>query len=109
MGALDGVRVIHFRAVHRWLAAMLFADQGADVVRDDPPAGRASRPRANATWNRGKRSIVLDLGKDADLHQRIVLSCMTRTDLSEMSEEEIGVSDLAAFHDHLEPVDPFLF
>ncbi len=48
------------------MAAMLLGDQGADVIRIDPPGGPRWDTPANATWNRNKRSIVLDLKKDAD-------------------------------------------
>src|SRR5215207_3523055 len=66
-GALDGVRVIDFgQYVAGPLAAMLLADQGADVVRVDPPGGPRFDTPANAVWNRGKRSIVLDLARDED-------------------------------------------
>src|SRR5439155_26016707 len=41
-------------------------DQGADVIRVDPPGGPRFDTPANATWNRNKRSIVLDLKLDAD-------------------------------------------
>ncbi len=62
MGALDGIRVIDFgQYVAGPMAAMLLADQGADVIRVDPPGGPRWDTPANATWNRGKRSIVLDL------------------------------------------------
>jgi crotonobetainyl-CoA:carnitine CoA-transferase CaiB-like acyl-CoA transferase len=64
-GPLDGVRVIDFgQYIAGPLAAMLLADFGADVVRVDPPSGPRWQTPANATWNRGKRSIALDL-KDA--------------------------------------------
>ena len=60
--ALDGVRVIDFgQYIAGPLGAMLLADQGADVIRVDPPGGPRHDTPANATWNRGKRSIVLDL------------------------------------------------
>jgi len=64
MGALDGIRVVDFG---QWiagpLAAMLLADQGADVIRVDPPGGPRWKTPANATWNRGKRHVVLDLAQ----------------------------------------------
>ena len=61
-GALDGIRVIDFgQYIAGPMAAMLLADQGADVVRIDPPGGPRYDGPANATWNRGKRSILLDL------------------------------------------------
>ncbi len=61
-GALTGVRVIDFgQYIAGPMAAMLLADQGADVIRIDPPGGPRLATPANATWNRGKRSLVLDL------------------------------------------------
>ncbi|HZU75552.1 MAG TPA: CoA transferase, partial [Dehalococcoidia bacterium] len=66
-GALDGVRVIDFgQYIAGPLTAMLLADQGADVIRVDPPGGPRWQTPANAVWNRGKRSIVLDLKQEAD-------------------------------------------
>jgi crotonobetainyl-CoA:carnitine CoA-transferase CaiB-like acyl-CoA transferase len=62
MGPLDGVRVVDFG---QWiagpLAAMLLADQGAEIVRVDPPGGPRWTTPANATFNRGKTSMALDL------------------------------------------------
>jgi crotonobetainyl-CoA:carnitine CoA-transferase CaiB-like acyl-CoA transferase len=64
---LEGIRVIDFgQYIAGPMAAMLLGDQGADVVRIDPPGGPRWNTPANATWNRNKRSIVLDLKKDAD-------------------------------------------
>ena len=66
-GALEGIRVVDFgQYIAGPLAAMLLGDQGAEVVRIDPPGGPRFATPANATWNRGKRSIVLDLKKAAD-------------------------------------------
>ncbi len=68
MGALDGIRVIDFgQYIAGPMAAMLLADQGADVIRIDPPGGPRYDTPANVTWNRNKRSIVLDLKQPADL------------------------------------------
>ena len=67
-GALDGFRVIDFgQYIAGPLAGMLMADQGADVIKVDPPGGPRWKTPANATWNRGKRSIVLDLKQAGDL------------------------------------------
>ena len=67
-GALDGMRVIDFgQYIAGPMAAMLLADQGADVIRVDPPSGPRWDTPANVTWNRGKRSIALDLKSDGDL------------------------------------------
>ena len=64
---LQRIRVIDFgQYIAGPMAAMLLGDQGADVIRIDPPGGPRWDTPANATWNRNKRSIVLDLKKDAD-------------------------------------------
>jgi crotonobetainyl-CoA:carnitine CoA-transferase CaiB-like acyl-CoA transferase len=64
-GALEGIRVIDFgQYIAGPLAAMLLADQGAEVIHVDPPGGNRWRHLANATLNRGKTLVELDL-KDA--------------------------------------------
>src|ERR687885_630912 len=76
-GPLAGIRVIDFgQYVAGPLAAMLLADYGADVIRVDPPGGPRWPTPANATWNRGKRSIVLDLKRPPDqaVARRLVAS-----------------------------------
>ena len=65
--ALEHIRVIDFgQYIAGPLAGMLLADQGADVVRVDPPNGPVWDTAGNATWNRGKRSIALDLKDEGD-------------------------------------------
>jgi crotonobetainyl-CoA:carnitine CoA-transferase CaiB-like acyl-CoA transferase len=65
---LTGIRVIDFgQYIAGPLTGMLLADQGADVIHVDPPGGPVWDTPANATWNRGKRSISLDLKQPADL------------------------------------------
>ena len=67
-GALDGIRVIDFgQYLAGPLAALLLADQDAEVIRVDPPGGPRWRHPANAVLQRGKRSIVLDLKSPDDL------------------------------------------
>jgi crotonobetainyl-CoA:carnitine CoA-transferase CaiB-like acyl-CoA transferase len=67
-GALRGLRVIDFgQYIAGPLAAMQMADHGADVIRVDPPGGPRWTTPANAMWNRGKRSITLDLKQAVDL------------------------------------------
>jgi crotonobetainyl-CoA:carnitine CoA-transferase CaiB-like acyl-CoA transferase len=46
------------------LAGMMLADNGAQVIKIEPPDGdrlRRSYPSAFAVWNRGKESVVADL------------------------------------------------
>lgn len=67
-GPLAGYRVIDFgQYIAGPLAAMLLADQGAEVIRVDPPTGPKWQNPANAVLNRGKKSITLDLKQPADV------------------------------------------
>jgi crotonobetainyl-CoA:carnitine CoA-transferase CaiB-like acyl-CoA transferase len=66
-GVLEGIRVIDFgQYIAGPLAAMLLGDHSADVIRIDPPGGPRWNTSANATWNRNKRSLVLNLKDNAD-------------------------------------------
>jgi crotonobetainyl-CoA:carnitine CoA-transferase CaiB-like acyl-CoA transferase len=65
-GACDGLRVIDFST---WMAGplvtMVLADNGADVIKVEPPDGDPVRALpAFQTWNRGKKSVALDLKSD---------------------------------------------
>ena len=62
-GALVGLKVLDFgQYIPGPMLGMLLSDQGADVIKVERPGGDPARSEpAFATWNRGKRSIVLDL------------------------------------------------
>ena len=74
-GPLAGIRVVDLTSVVSGPAAMVtLADQGADVIKVEPPSGDIMRGRGTVpgsgaagitpgflSCNRGKRSIVLDL------------------------------------------------
>ena len=70
-GILSGLRVLDLTSgIAGPLTGMLLADHGADVIRVERPGGDPLRDIGRCrlgyrTWNRGKRSIELNL-KDAD-------------------------------------------
>jgi crotonobetainyl-CoA:carnitine CoA-transferase CaiB-like acyl-CoA transferase len=68
--------------------AMLLADHGAEVLKIEPPSGDSARnmpPFVNGesapfmTWNRNKRSVVMDLKQDAD--RNALLDLIDRADV----------------------------
>ena len=82
-GALHGFRVLDASQILSGpLATRLLADQGADVIKIEPPAGDLVRHMGGppglsptfATVNRSKRSLVLDLNDEravAALHRMV--------------------------------------
>ncbi|MEH6822686.1 MAG: CoA transferase [Motiliproteus sp.] len=65
---LEGVRVVDFgQYIAGPAVAMMLADQGAEVIHIDPPAGPRWDNPADAILNRGKQRISLDLTTDRDL------------------------------------------
>jgi crotonobetainyl-CoA:carnitine CoA-transferase CaiB-like acyl-CoA transferase len=75
-GPLQGIKVIDLTTVISGpVCTMLLADQGADVVKIEPPTGDIARLTAGDSQfapmfissNRGKRSIALDLKQPAAL------------------------------------------
>ncbi|MGY8526182.1 CaiB/BaiF CoA transferase family protein [Paracidovorax citrulli] len=88
-GVLAGLRVIDFgQFIAAPSAGQILADLGADVIKVEPPGGDASRrsgwhadsagPMFSA-YNRGKRSIVLDLRRDED--RAVALALVQRADV----------------------------
>ena len=74
---LAGLRVIDFgQFIAGPAVAMMLGDQGAEVIRVDPPGGPFWQSPTNAVLNRGKKSIVLDLKCDDDraVARRLVAS-----------------------------------
>ena len=61
-GALDGFRVLEFGGyIASQILGMLLADQGAEVIKVEPPDGERLRGCVPfAVWNRGKKSVALD-------------------------------------------------
>ncbi|MGE0881327.1 MAG: CaiB/BaiF CoA transferase family protein [Acidimicrobiia bacterium] len=67
MGALQGLRVVDLTSgIAGPMATMTLSDHGAEVIKVEQPGGDPMRAyRGYVVWNRGKRSVVLDL-QDAD-------------------------------------------
>lgn len=75
MGTLDGIKVLDLTTmVSGPVAAMMLGDQGAEVIKVEPPNGEQMRHMGNPhngvtamfySCNRGKRSIALDLKREA--------------------------------------------
>jgi crotonobetainyl-CoA:carnitine CoA-transferase CaiB-like acyl-CoA transferase len=72
-GILSGLRVLDLSwGIAGPMAAMVLADHGADVVKIEPPGGDPFRDLGRCrlgykTWQRGKRSAILDLETPEDL------------------------------------------
>jgi alpha-methylacyl-CoA racemase len=79
MGPLQGLRIIEIAAIGPVpMAAMLLADQGAEVIRvDRPPAAQAQelfdRDKRFDVLSRGRKSVVLDLKKKEDVAALLAL------------------------------------
>ena len=62
-GPFDGITILELATgIAGPYAAMLLADQGADVIKIEPPAGDPARQLPGFhVWNRGKRSVLADI------------------------------------------------
>jgi len=77
MGKLSGIKVVDLtQFLPGPMMTLMMADQGADVLKVEPPAGDPARAMApfeagHSVWfrnlNRGKRSLALDLKSDAGM------------------------------------------
>ena len=61
--ACEGIKVLDFsQGMAGAIATMFLCDNGAEVIKVEPPAGDRDRARpAFLQWARGKKSVVLDL------------------------------------------------
>ena len=79
---LQGLKVVEIgQYVAAPLAATIFADHGAQVVKVERPGGEPLRsdPARFAAWNRGKRTVELDLATEAG--HREALGLLDEADL----------------------------
>ena len=106
-GPLAGVRVLDLgQYVAGPAAAMMLADQGAHVIRIDPPGGPRWKSPANAVLNRGKASIVLDLKRpdDAEVARRLACTMDVVVENSRpgvMARLGLGADDLTTLNPRL--------
>jgi crotonobetainyl-CoA:carnitine CoA-transferase CaiB-like acyl-CoA transferase len=116
-GPLDGVRVVDVSAILAGpLAAMMLADQGADVIKIEPPGigdllrlspfRRGGLGAFFANGNRGKRSIVADLHKPEG--RQIVLDLVKRADVFVQNFRPGAVERLGIAESDLRAVRPDL-
>ena len=70
-GACAGLKVIELgQGMAGSMPGMILADNGADVVKIEPPGGDWSRDQPGwRMWNRGKGSVVLDLHRPEQRQQ----------------------------------------
>ena len=70
-GVLEGIRVVELaEGLAGPLAGRLLAESGAEVIKVESPEGDRARSAAGfATWNRSKRSVVLDITSKSGLEQ----------------------------------------
>jgi crotonobetainyl-CoA:carnitine CoA-transferase CaiB-like acyl-CoA transferase len=65
-GALDGIRVLDLTSGTAALGVLLLAEQGADVIKVEPPGGDPFRHyEGYKVWTRSRRSVTVDLKQDA--------------------------------------------
>lgn len=74
---LEGIMVVDFtRGFPGHLASMVLSDNGADVIRVEPPGGDADRRLpAFRMWRRGQKSVTLDLHDADGRRQAAELAC----------------------------------
>src|SRR5436305_13560421 len=72
-GALDGIRILDLSwGIAGPLGVLLLAEQGADVIKVEPPGGDPFRGQPSShVWHRSRRSMIVYLerakGRDAFL------------------------------------------
>jgi crotonobetainyl-CoA:carnitine CoA-transferase CaiB-like acyl-CoA transferase len=97
---LSGITVIDLCGGHAGsVTTLLLAELGADVIKVEPPGGhrlRHAHPAAFATWNRSKRSVVLDLGAGRDLRMLHALLGEADVLVHELPPSKAATAGLAA-------------
>lgn len=117
MGPLDGVKVVDFSVmISGPLAAMMLADQGAEVIKVETPGfgdimrllGSAKNGMTGifANNNRGKRSLVVDLKSDDG--RRVVHRLLDGTDVVIQNFRPGAMTRLGLGYDDVKATNPDL-
>jgi crotonobetainyl-CoA:carnitine CoA-transferase CaiB-like acyl-CoA transferase len=106
--ALDGVRVLDLSwGLPGAVTTMVLADNGADVIKVEPPWGDPQRSMPSfAQWHRGKRSMVADLTDEAG--RRRVRQLAARSDVLVRSWRPGVAERLGLAYGDLAPDNPAL-
>ena len=104
-GPLEGVRVLDLGAIIAGpFSASLLGELGADVIKVEPLSGDSFRGPGFAAYNKGQRSIALDLRHDDG---RVVFDDLVRTADVVIDNYRPGVlSRLGIDHDSLRRINP---
>src|ERR1700733_1239193 len=108
VGAFEDLRVLDLSwGMAGPMTTMFLADNGADVIRIEPPDGdRFARQTGYRVWNRGKRSARLDLQSEAGRRQ---FAQLARTSDVVVDSFSIGTTTrLGVDHDSLVARNPRL-
>ena len=115
-GPLDGVKVVEFTEIIAGpFAGMLLSDMGAEVIKVEPPWGdpwRGTQPisptesRVFMAYNRGKRSITLDLTTDAA--RDVLAQLIPRMDVAIVNYRPDVAAKLGVDYEALSALNPRL-
>jgi len=114
-GPLRGFKIIDMsRVLSGPIATGLLADQGADVIKVEPPAGDIVRKMGGGTGlgpgfltsNRGKRSIVLDLKSAAGIE--VVKRLVADADVFVQNFRPGAIEGMGLGYDVLKAINPRL-
>jgi crotonobetainyl-CoA:carnitine CoA-transferase CaiB-like acyl-CoA transferase len=110
---LEGVRVVEMtHMVMGPTCGMILAQLGAEVIKVEPPAGDKTRSLGGMgtaffpLFNRGKRSVVLDLGKPGDretMHRLLATADVFLENFrdGQLEKQGLGANELRRRHPHL--------
>ena len=115
-GPLDGVKVVEFTEIIAGpFAGMLLSDMGAEVIKVEPPWGdpwRGTQPisatesRVFMAYNRGKRSITLDL--TAEAAAEVLARLIPQMDVAIVNYRPDVAARLGVDYDSLAAINPRL-